>query len=446
MSNNQSKSFRSMSRRSFLRNSAMAAAGGLALAAGAKISAPRIARAADIAGSKFTVLWMKGSVAPAADLELKMMQDWAAANQVELTVENVALNEWAAKLATLAEIGGGADLIHLYTQHVGVNTPVLSDVTALKKEIGDKFSGWVHGPDSVSTVGDKAVAIPTYVYGQYWHYRKDLFAEVGVDAWPSTWEELHTVGKALKEKGTPIGYTLGPAVTDGATHNYSLLWSFGGKEFEEDGKTIALDSPETLACLEFFRDFYHDALNEEAFAWDELGNNQAYLSGQIAATNNANTIYLGLATNAPDLVDKTSLGGALEGPGGRYQYMSMQYWGIPTYSSNVEAATTFLKDAFYSEQFQKDVLIAGNGYNLPAHHGLDKDDSAWPTDPNLAAARGLADAARAPGYAGPFTTSVGQSMDKFLIINMFAAVAQGTEPKDAIKTTVDEMNAILQSS
>ncbi|MBX3086281.1 MAG: extracellular solute-binding protein [Anaerolineae bacterium] len=436
-----------LSRRSFLQRSALAAAGGLAMAAGARLGAPSIAhaRASDVAGSKLTVLWMKGSIAAAADLEQKMMEDWAKAAGVELTIDTVALAEWAAKLATLAEVKGGADLINLYTQHVGVNQPVLSDVTDLKAEIGKSLGGWYPGPEAVGVADGKAHAIPTYVYGQYWHWRTDLFAEAGASEWPKTWEELHKVGKTLKEKGTPIGFTLGPAVTDGATHNYSLLWSFGGKEFEEDGKTIALDSPETLACLEFFRDFYHDALSEEAFAWNETGNNQAYTSGLVSATNNANTIYLGLPANAPDLVDKTSLGGALAGPAGAYQYMSMQFWGIPTYSANVEAATAFLKDAYYGTDFQKQVLIAGNGYNLPSHHGLDADDSAWPSDKNLAAARTLAGAVRVPGYAGPFTSAVGQSMDKFLIINMFASVAQGTEPKEAIAKTIDEMNVILKA-
>ncbi|GAB4555199.1 MAG: ABC transporter substrate-binding protein [Anaerolineae bacterium] len=444
--NDFKKSTNGISRRRFLRNTVAAAAGGFAAAAGLRLGAPSVARARSFQNSKFTVLWQRGSVAPAADLEEKMMMDWAAANGIELVIESVALGEWAAKLATLAEAGGGADLIHMYTQHVGVNLPVLTDMTDLRESIGAAVGGWLPGPASVGVADGKAYSIPTFVYGQYWHYRTDLFKEAGVESWPTTWQELHTVGKTLKAKGTPIGFTLGPAVTDGATHCYSLLWSFGGKEFEEDGVTIALDSPETLACLEFFRDFYNDALSEEAFAWDELGNNQAYLSELVAATNNANTIYLGLANNAPQLVETTSLGGALAGPAGAFQYMSMQHYGIPTYSTNVEAARAFLTDAYYATGFQKDVLIAGNGYNLPTHKALDADDAAWPADPNLAAARSLAAAARVPGYAGPFTSNVGQSMDKFLVINMFASVAQGTPPKDAITKTVDEMNVILKGA
>lgn len=443
MSHNPLKSNR-LSRRAFLRNSTLAAAGAVAIGAGANLAAPRVARANSIQGTKLTVLWMKGSVVPQAEAEEKMIRDWAAAAGVELTIDTIALAEWAAKLATLAEVKGGADIVHLYTQHVGVNLPVLRDVTALKAELGTKLGAWLPGPDSVGVVDGKNFAIPANVYGQYWHYRKDLFEAEGVTEWPSTWEALRTVGKALKAKGTPIGFTLGPAVTDGATHCYSLLWSFGGKEFEADGKTIALDSPETVECLEWFQGFYADALDENAFAWNELGNNQAYLSGQIAATNNANTIYLGLAKNAPDLVATTSLGGALKGSKEAVQYMSSQYWGIPTYSSNVPAAEAFLRDAFYNLDYQKTALLAGNGYNLPPFTALDKVDAAWPSDPNLKASRSLAATARIPGYAGPFTRAVGQSMDKFLIINMFASVAQGLSPKEAITKTVDEMNVILK--
>jgi multiple sugar transport system substrate-binding protein len=124
----------------------------------------------------------------------------------------------------------------------------------------------------------------------------------------------------------------------------------------------------------------------------------------------------------------------------------MQHWGIPTYSKNVEAARAFLKDSYYNLDFQKAVTVAGNGYNLPTFTALDADDSAWPTDPNLVAGRTLAKTARVPGYAGPFTRSVGQSMDKFLVINMFAMVAQGTAPKEAITKTIDEMNVILKGA
>lgn len=431
-----------ISRRDFLKAGGVATLGTLAAAYG--FSPMMRARAQDIAGTNFTVFLGQGSIPEAQAVQDDRLAAWAEEADVNLTVETLALAEWATRLATMAEIGAGADLINMYQQHVGVNASILTDVTDLVEELEETLGDFFEPYKSVAYQDGKWIAIPAAVYGQYWHFRTDLFAEAGVDSWPTTWEELHTVGTTLKASGTPIGFVLGPAVTDGATHAYSLLWSFGGREFEEDGTTIALDSPETRACLEFFKDFYNDACYEDAFAWGEAGNNQAYNSGLVAATNNANTIYYGLANNAPDLVDVTSLGGALEGPAGAYQYMSMLFWGIPTYSANVEAAKAYLRD-FYNLDFQAEWTAAGQGYNLPPFPGLDDVDAAWPSDPNLAAARTLPRTVRLPGYSGPFTTGVAESMNKFLIINMFANVAQGMDIQEAIDSTVDEMNVILNS-
>ena len=41
------------------------------------------------------------------------------------------------------------------------------------------------------------------------------------------------VGKKLKAKGRPIGQTLGHTFGDSPTFSYPFLWSFGGKEFDE---------------------------------------------------------------------------------------------------------------------------------------------------------------------------------------------------------------------
>lgn len=432
-----------VSRRTFLQTVAV---GGMAAAAGLQFGLPGVAYAQDIKGSKLTILWLEPSIPDSKAARKKGMEDWAAKAGVDLTIESIALDKLAEKLATMAELKGGADLVEMYSMDVAVNAAVMSDISDLANELGPKLGGWYDGPKGVAVQDGKWKALPAAIFGQYWHYRTDLFKEAGADKWPETWEELHKIGKILKPKGFPVGFTLGPAVTDGATHCYSLLWSYGGKEFEADGKTLALDSKETLACLEFFKEFYKDALAENAFAWNETGNNQAYNSGQVCATNNANTVYAGLAKNAPDLVKTTSLGGALKGPAGAYQYMSAAYMGIPSYSQNIPAARAFLRDSFYSLDFQSAWTKSGNGYNLPAFGALEKVDTPWPTDVNLAAARSLAKNQRMPGSPGPFTPTVGQSMNKFLIINMFAAVAQGTAPKDAIAKTVAEMNVILKGS
>jgi len=449
-----------MTRRHFLAASSVAALGGFLAACGGSANTPAPAGTAapggaasgtgvavgrPIRGTKLTILWQAPSIPEAEAAQQKNMDDWAKAAGVELTKDSVALDQWDAKLATNAQTKQGADLVNMYAQHVATNENVMLDISDLADEVGKTVGGWYEGPKSVSVRGGQWKALPAAIYGQYWIYREDLFKQAGVDKWPETYEELRQAGKKLKAAGTPLGHTLGHAVTDGATHNYSLMWSFGAKEFEADGKTLALDSKEMLDCLTFFKDYYADALSDKAFGWDETGNNLAFNSGQIAATNNANTIYAGLLKNDPGLAAKASHGTTLKGPGGAFQYMSMQFWGIPTYSKNVEGAKEYLRAAFYSKEFQTTWTKAGNGYNLPPFPLLDTVDAAWPTDPKLASARTLARTTRLPGSPGPYTSMIGAAQNKFIIIDMFAKVAQGTAPKDAIAFAVNEYNVLLKS-
>jgi multiple sugar transport system substrate-binding protein len=398
-----------------------------------------------IKGTELTVLWMQGSIQSATDLQEKNMDDWAKGAGVKLTKDTVALDQWDAKLATNAQTKQGADLVNMYAQHVATNENVMMDISDLAGQLNTAVGGWYDGPKSVCIRGDgKWKALPAAIYGQYWIYRQDLFQKAGIDKWPTTYEEFHQAGKKLKAAGTPIGHTLGHAVTDGATHNYSLMWSFGAKEFEADGKTLALNSKEMMDCLTFFQSYYKDSLAENAFAWDETGNNLAYTSKQIAATNNANTIYAGLLKTDPELAGNSNHGTTIAGPGGAFQYMSMEYWGIPTYAKNVDAAKAYLTEGFYNKDFQTQWTKLGNGYNLPPFPMLDTVDAAWPTDPKLASARTLAKTTRMPGSPGPFTQVVGAAQNKFIIIDMFAKVAQGTAPKDAIAFAVNEYNVLLK--
>lgn len=444
-----------LTRRRFLATGSIVAVAGLLAACGGAVATNTPAPAAgasgttpptgkSLKGTKLTILWMAPSIPEAEAAQNKNMDDWAKAMGIELTKDTVALDQWDAKLASNAQTKQGADLMNMYAQHVATNENVLLDISDLANELDKTVGGWYDGPKSVSIRGGQWKALPAAIYGQYWIYREDLFKQVGVDKWPETYEELHQAGKKLKAAGAPIGHTLGHAVTDGATHNYSLMWSFGAREVEADGKTIALDSKEMLDCLTFFKDYYKDALSEKAFGWDETGNNLAYTSGQVAATNNANTIYAGLLKNDAGLAGKSNHGTTLKGPGGAFQYMSMQFWGIPTYSKNVDAAKEYLRAAFYTKDFQTAWTKAGNGYNLPPFPMLDTVEAAWPTDPKLASARTLAKTTRLPGSPGPYTSAIGAAQNKFIIIDTFAKVAQGTAPKDAIAFAVNEYKALLK--
>ena len=63
-----------------------------------------------------------------------------------------------------------------------------------------------------------------------------------------------------------------------------VLWR---QEVEADGKTVALDSKETLEAVEFCLGFWKDACDESGPAWDDANNNRAYLAEQMRPPSTA---------------------------------------------------------------------------------------------------------------------------------------------------------------
>ncbi len=55
------------------------------------------------------------------------------------------------------------------------------------------------------------------------------------------------------------------------------MWSWGGKEVEAEGKTVALNSKETIESVKFAVGLWHDACDEGGLAWDDT--NQAFPGG-----------------------------------------------------------------------------------------------------------------------------------------------------------------------
>src|SRR6516225_4898564 len=117
--------------------------------------------------------------------------------------------------------------------------------------------------------------------------------DVGYKTFPETWDALRDAGKNLKAaKGRPLGQTAGHTFGDAPAWWYPYLWSWGGKEVEADGKTVVLNSQETVESVRFATGLWKDSCDEGGLAWDDTSNNRAFLSGSISATNNGASIYI----------------------------------------------------------------------------------------------------------------------------------------------------------
>src|SRR5207247_2614085 len=74
-------------------------------------------------------------------------------------------------------------------------------------------------------------------------YNETHFMKAGLQT-PKTWAELLHHGKILKKQGNPVGIAISHCADANSTF-WSILWCYGGKVLEADGKTPAITSDRT---------------------------------------------------------------------------------------------------------------------------------------------------------------------------------------------------------
>jgi multiple sugar transport system substrate-binding protein len=125
----------------------------------------------------------------------------------------------------------------------------LADAGDVALEIGKAQGGYYDVSKLVATVGNKWIGVPWAIVGGL-----SLIASRGstrLGTIPSRKPGLLDAGRKLKAKGRPIGQTVGHTFGDAPGWWYPYLWSWGGKEVEADGKTVVLNSPETIESVKY---------------------------------------------------------------------------------------------------------------------------------------------------------------------------------------------------
>ena len=225
------------------------------------------------------------------------------------------------------------------------------DVSDVAEEIGKAQGGYYETAHAVANDGKKWIAVPYTILGVLFTNRTSWFTDVGYgpEKFPQTWDEYRAVGKQLKAKDRPYGQTLAHAFGDGPAFWYPYLWSWGGKEVEADGKTVVLDSKETIESVKFAVPFWKECYDEGALSWDDAGNNRAFLSNTISSTSNGASIYL-LARSKPEtyltetgkpIKDDIFHSPLPKGPAGQFSYHVPFSNIVPAYTQKPESGEGF---------------------------------------------------------------------------------------------------------
>ena len=358
-----------------------------------------------------------------------------------VNIEYINQNDVATKIAAVVQSGSGPDVImqahnwaHLYQDNLVDVSDVVEDV----KKITGEFYPQV---EAQCKVNGKYLTVPHDCLGLAMVYRRSWFREAGYDQLPPTYDEYHAAGAKLKQKGHPLGQCLGHSINDPNNWCYTMMWAYGGREVDEQGK-VAINSPETIAAVAEMKRAWPAAYDETGLAWDDTSNNRAFLAEQISATENAASIYWA-AKNQQKVswLDDITLAPFLRGPKGQVSIGVDWYYGIPSYSKNVEAAKAFIRWTMQDSVWMPWFEVAGGFSNGVGPRQNDR--APWnKVDPALQILKTAQENTRAIGWPGQPDRRSALALAKFIVVDMFARAVQGDSPEAAVAWAEGEYKQI----
>jgi multiple sugar transport system substrate-binding protein len=400
-----------------------------------------------------TVHWLKWvDFVPATDqmFSKEMMPAAEKALGMKIKLETVNGNDLQPRITSGIQSGAGPDLIMSFNSYTHLYANSVVDLSDLAGEVAKREEGLYPYAKAICSDGKMFMGMPWAVIGGMIAYRKSWFDELGISKFPDTWDSYRDAAKKQKAKGRPFGQTLGHTFGDAPGFTYPYLWSWGGKEVEADGKTVVINSKETIESVKFMTGLWKDGMDEGGLAWDDTNNNRAFLSQTISATLNGASIYIE-TLRKPDQyqtadgkpMNKDILHAPLpKGPAGQFGFHLLQSNMLMKYSKNQDAAKEFLKYLHSEENYRK-FFESQKGFATPCTAKWESD-KLWDVDPVMTPYKVAAKLGQAPGFAGPPNAKAQEGLSKYIITDMYAKAVQGMPAEESVKWAESELKKIYQ--
>jgi len=415
----------------------------LTLTAGAVAGATLGPRRAGAAPKAMTVVRESSFIKAFDDYFAKtLLMEYEKLTGIKMSYEAVSVGGMLTRLTTIAETKSGPEIAMTAVNWPHLFDASLVDVTDLATEIGTKIGPWHDNILDAVVVNKKWKALPWGNIGQLEVYRTDWFKEAGVGKFPDTWEDLLAAGRLLKKNGHPFGFELGHGFGDNHGWLYSLLWSYGGREVDKDGKTVLIDSDETAKAVDFCRRFYKETMFEDVLGWTDVNNNKAYLGEQISCTNNASSILVVAKRDFPEIAKVTDHGLNPQGPKGRYHIINAVSHAIMSHAPDQAATKAFVRWLYDDKQMSR-WLTSGDAYYAPFLHGYD-NHPMWNPEPRYLPYKESLKTSRLHGWPGPAGHALAESVAKYVLVDMFAKACRGDSTKDVIATAASQLKQIYK--
>lgn len=299
-------------RRSFLGGAVGAASALLLVACGGSSGGTTASGAstAPAAGQKKTLLfWGRQQfLAESNEYLTESVKLAAQKGNFDVKVELFSNDEHPQKEVVAMESGIVPDITYTYAPALWNQNGYALELPGLYDEIGKTGGGWLDLADSASNVAGKRISIPMNNEPWFLHLRKDLFEEVGVKLPLASWDQLMEAFKkvAKPDKGF-FAYDGQMTEADWTGNCLQFMWAFGGRLFDKQGNP-SIDSPENLKGVTAYTDLFKNKLMPPGVVQQQAsGNNEAWLSQQVAAVSNPGSIVLSMRKDNQALLKKTYL-------------------------------------------------------------------------------------------------------------------------------------------
>jgi multiple sugar transport system substrate-binding protein len=276
--------FASILRAPVSRRGILAGAGGLGLAAALAACSSSGSSGGGSGKNGSLTVWASNAFVPGDGSALaKAASDFASKNDVKVTVQGFAANDLIDKITTTLSGGGGPDVVIVDVSQVPQlgEAKLLTDITSRVAPIKSQY---FPGNIASATTGGVTYAVPFDTSNVALFWNKKMFAKAGINAAPTTWDELRSAAKELTGGGK-YGYMLG-AKGYGSFLFWPWLWQNGGTIADPQNTKATFNDAAGLEAWEFYADLYlKDKVVPPTFlgvtdSWDQF--TQPFMTEQVA--------------------------------------------------------------------------------------------------------------------------------------------------------------------
>ncbi len=393
-----------LSRRDFLRAAAgtgaalVAARGGIAFAQDPTATPAPLPQGA---AGKLTVIQKTEYFQAAQDLIHDNIVNFAKNKGVELdlsTANPELFGDFTAKMLAAVQAGNPPDLgYHTLSVPQMYSLDIVEDVSDVVEQAISKYGAVVPVVAEFNAkIDGKWWAVPFSCNSAGWYARKDVFEAAGIDASTlDTWDKRRDAALAVSNADKKMwgwGMTINKS-GDGHGLIVGVIQAFGGSFVDETGTKVVFNSPETVKAVEWLQetytsDKYKPMLPPGVESWTDTSNNEAYLAGTIAMTNNQPSVYAKAKADKNPVFENTLVLHPPKTLDGRLLEGGNIFWlTIFKGAKNVDVAKELILNLIDPANFLP-VSKLGGGLMMPSYKNLWTDDITA-VDPNFVTFRDI---------------------------------------------------------